>query len=397
MLREARRRQQIVADFARDALQSIPLERLLYEGSLRTTQSIEHVRAKVLQYEAATADLLTVSGVGWKEGVVGVARFRIDFASPPGRALQTNQPVIVEDLQASQEFRASPVLEAHGIRSLMNVPILVDGETWGVLEADSEALRTFQQADVDVVVALAGVLGSAIARKRMEASVAAASARVALLAEERELLLREAQHRFKNNLQMVLSLIAMQRRRMEDPQGRRVLDHVADRVAAIALAHDQLAGTGLGEVKIGPYLQSLCNYIDPGREGLVITTEAPNVTLQVDQAVPVGLIVNEAVVNAVKHAFPGERTGTIRVSLATDATLSNATLRIADDGVGLGPPRAGGSGRSLTQALSAQIGGRLETLAGPEGGVVVQVGFPLRLAHHAPGASPTSLGASDLQ
>ncbi|MBW3709912.1 hypothetical protein DTB58_40155, partial [Streptomyces griseus] len=92
---------------------------------------IKHV--KVLCYRPDHGDLLIVAGVGWKPGVVGHTTFALDNASVAGRSMQTAAPVIVEDLPNDPEFRSHPSLREHGIVSLVNVPVRIDGRTWGVL------------------------------------------------------------------------------------------------------------------------------------------------------------------------------------------------------------------------------------------------------------------------
>jgi len=382
LLHDARRRQELIADFAKDALQNVELERLLHEATVRVSQGVKVDHVKVLRYEPDTADLLVVAGVGWKAGVVGRARLRIDLASPPGRALQTGQPVLIDDLPNDPEFYRSDLLAEHEILSVLNTPIFVNGVIWGVLEADSNAPGALTRYDAEFLDIVARILGSAIQRKQVEQEVAEASARNAALATDREVLLREMQHRLKNNLQMILALISMQQRKVTDPDAKRGFRHVAERVAAIALAQDQLSTrSSLGEVKLGAYLRALCSYIDPGLDRIVITADAQDLELPTDQAVPAGLIVNEAVANALKHAFPDGRAGAIRVSFEADRALGSAALRIADNGKGLGPRRPGGSGRDLISALAAQISGDLQYLETESGGTTVQVRFPLRLAH----------------
>jgi two-component system, sensor histidine kinase PdtaS len=91
------------------------------------------------------------------------------------------------------------------------------------------------------------------------------------------------------------------------------------------------------------------------------------------------LILNETVTNAIKHAFPNERQGVIRVEFAADAQTGLAMLAVSDNGIGMGPPRPGGSGRDLKQALAAQLGGEMRHVAPPDGGARVELHFPIRL------------------
>jgi two-component sensor histidine kinase len=151
-----------------------------------------------------------------------------------------------------------------------------------------------------------------------------------------------------------------------------------DRVQAIALAHDQLSVTqGGSEVEFGDYLRALCANIDPRRDGLRIEVEASGSTLPLDRAVPAGLIVNELVTNSVKYAFDDGR-GTVRVRFSVDPDIAEGCAMVEDDGRGMGPPRDGGLGLTLIDALAAQLGGRVEHHE-VEKGTRIGVCFPTAL------------------
>jgi two-component system, sensor histidine kinase PdtaS len=86
---------------------------------------VEHV--KILRYRPLTGDLILEAGTGWREGVVGSATFPIALSSPPARAYQTGQPVVIPDIRIAKDYQASPILLDHGIVSLLNVPLQIDG------------------------------------------------------------------------------------------------------------------------------------------------------------------------------------------------------------------------------------------------------------------------------
>jgi signal transduction protein with GAF and PtsI domain len=189
---------------------------------------IHHV--KVLQYRPRTSDLLIVAGVGWKEGVVGSATLSADLRSPPGRAFKTAEPVSVHNLPEQGEYVYSDLLKDHRILSLLNVPILMDGAAWGVLEVDSTRSRDFTEDTADFLTAAAALLRPHAGQDH-EARFAAAAAE----AQKREVLLREMQHRVKNNFQLVLSSISLQKRRHQGAEVHGALDHVASLINAISL------------------------------------------------------------------------------------------------------------------------------------------------------------------
>jgi two-component system, sensor histidine kinase PdtaS len=184
------------------------------------------------------------------------------------------------------------------------------------------------------------------------------------------------QHRVKNNFQLILASIEMQKRRFEEPDVRRVLDHVSNRINAISLAHDQLAPRqDIHAVDVASYLRALCTSIEAQVENVAVELEADEIELAIDRAVPLGLILNEAATNAVKHAF-GSEGGRISVKLASGVGYGEARLTIADNGRGIVDPRPGGSGQKLIQALARQIGGEIEQ-ASSNRGTSVSVTFPV--------------------
>jgi GAF domain-containing protein len=202
---------QVLAEFGQDALQSIDLQGLLDLAVLRVAQAIHVSHTKLMRYRSETADLLIVAGTGWHPGVVGRARLRIDLDSPAGRALQTGRAIGIDDLPNSKEFRVPALLAEHGIVSATNVPVLVDGVVWGVLEVDSNELRRFCEEDTHFLTAFAGFLGAAIHRRAVEQQLSDNLQTEAKVAAQGKVLLRELQHRIKNNLQIILSLISMKK------------------------------------------------------------------------------------------------------------------------------------------------------------------------------------------
>ena len=136
-LDRVRRHVRILVDIGRLAGEKADLNRFLNRAVLQIARAVEIHHVKVLQYRRRTSDLLLVAGVGWKEGVVGTATLSADLRSPPGRAFQTAEPISITDLDEQKEYAHSELLKEHGIVSLTNVPILIDGAAWGVLEVDS--------------------------------------------------------------------------------------------------------------------------------------------------------------------------------------------------------------------------------------------------------------------
>ena len=137
LLERVRLHQTILVEFARLSAETTDQQRLLdlaCQNAARAT-GVDH--AKVMQYRGDKGDLLIVAGRGWKPGTVGHARLGADMLSPPGRAYQTRDTVRLGAVPDDPEFRTSRILNDHGIISLLNAPIAIDGIVWGVIEVDS--------------------------------------------------------------------------------------------------------------------------------------------------------------------------------------------------------------------------------------------------------------------
>ena len=376
VLAKLRRHVRILVDLGRLAGENLGLTRFLDQAVVQVARAVEIDHVKVLRYRRRRADLLMEAGMGWKEGVVRSATFPVDLRSPPGRTFQTAEPLVIADTGAAEEFTISPVLREHGIISLANVPILIDGAAWGVLEVDSSSRRDFSEDTIAFMTAAAAVIGPAVQRRTADRSEMEAAATAAAQVQAREVLLRELQHRVKNNFQLILASISIQKRRFEQPEVHRVLDHVANRINAISLAHDQLSPReDLHAVEVAGYLRALCASIEQQVEGIAIELEADEIDLAIDRAVPLGLILNEAVTNAVKHAF-GDEGGRIAIRLTGGIGYGEARLTVTDNGHGIRNPRPGGSGLRLIHALARQIGGAIDQTSSGQG-TTMSVTFPV--------------------
>ena len=222
---------------------------------------------------------------------------------------------------------------------------------------------------------LEGAIRQSIARERLGREHAAAARalrdsheRLEQLAAQQSILLREVNHRVANSLQLITSLMELQARRLADPAARAALRRAAERVDAVTLVHRRLYASGeVGVVEMKSYLtglvEELRKTVHQEEGGATIELDAEPVRVETDKAVPIGLIVNEWVTNALKYAYPEGTPGGIRVSLRRSGEHA-LRLVVEDDGVGLpeGPaaePRGSGLGSlivgSMAQTLRAMV------------------------------------------
>ncbi len=373
-LDKLRRHVRILVDIGRLAGENADLTRFLDQAVVQIARAVEIHHVKVLKYRPRSSDLLLIAGVGWKEGAVRSATLSADLRSPPGRAFQTAEPVTIKDFSKQEEYVRLDLLKEHGIVSVSNVPVLTNGAAWGVLEVDSTAPRDFTEDTTDFLTAAAALIGTVLRHNAPpeEARMMAAAAE----AQRREILLREMQHRVKNNFQLVLSSISIQKRRSQGAEVHRALDHVASRINAISLAHDQLAPRHEGQtVRLSDYIRALCSAIRQQIEDVEVDVESDELELSIDRALPVGLILNETAMNSIKHAF-GPDGGRITVRLVGGIGFGEARLTVSDNGRGIINVSENGSGLKLIASLARQIGGTIEQQSSDSGATTILT-FPL--------------------
>jgi len=211
-------------------------------------------------------------------------------------------------------------------------------------------------------------------RKQAEAAIRASL-------DEKVLLLREIHHRVNNNLQIIISLIKLQTRSLEDTEMKQVLSGMRNRVQAMSLVHEKLyQSKSLTSIDIADYTRFLATqlfaFYGVDHRRIALHTEMEKSLLDIETAIPLGLIINELISNALSHAFPGDRTGTITIS--SHLTGDMVSLVIADDGVGMSPDydwRGEASlGFRLVNSLVDQLEGTIEKKTGP--GTTFNIIFP---------------------
>ena len=186
---------------------------------------------------------------------------------------------------------------------------------------------------------------------------------------EKESMLKEIHHRVKNNLQIVSSLLYLQEDYLQDANGVEILRESQNRIKSMALIHEQLYGTSdLAKIDFGRYVQGLAANlfdaygIDPAR--IRLNVRADDIALGVDMAVPCGLIVNELVSNALKHAFSPDAGGMLDIVIRR-LDAGRMEIVVADDGIGLAPSQTTAEnktlGLKLIETLTAQLDGTLTT------------------------------------
>ena len=186
--------------------------------------------------------------------------------------------------------------------------------------------------------------------------------------DEKETLLKEVHHRVKNNLQTVSSLLSLQSRSMEDKKISGIIKSSQNRVVSMAMVHEMLYKRDdyLSKIELKPYVEELCEYLIRSIKGndnnIDLNIDIPNFKLSIDTVIPLGLIINETVTNALKYGIPGEEKGEVTVALSK-LNEKEYQMLLGDNGVGypdtIDPKNIQSLGLKLIHNLARQLRGKV--------------------------------------
>ena len=205
---------------------------------------------------------------------------------------------------------------------------------------------------------------------------------------EKDVLLREIHHRVKNNMQIISSLLSLQSQKFQGPEVVEAFRESQDRIRSMALVHEKLYQTrDLSRIDFSDYVKSLTSFLfktyKTDETRIALKLDLDKVFLDINAAVPCGLILNELVLNALKHAFPDERKGKVTVELR-ESEAGTVRLTVRDDGVGfpegIDIAQADTMGLQIVSLLTEQLDGRVEVKR--DGGTAFSVSF--KVPHYAP-------------
>lgn len=230
---------------------------------------------------------------------------------------------------------------------------------------------------------------NAVRLEKQQEAIHAQNELLKKLVDEKEWLLKEIHHRVKNNLQIIISLLNTQSRYLDNADAIAAIKNSQHRMYAMSLIHQRLYHTdNLGAIDMHWYIRELTGFMEESFDtGAKITfcINSEVILLDVVQAVPLGLVLNEAVSNAIKYAFPGDRHGTVAITLKKDGA-QYCRLAITDDGAGLRhdfvPEESPSLGMSLMKGLAEQLEGSFQIKSSEEG-VSIQVLFLIRSINQA--------------
>ncbi len=308
-----------------------------------------------------------------KDMAIEASNNAIAFADPTGRFTYVNKAFLRDwGYARADEVIGRPAADfcASAEQAAEILASLTTERIWtGELEARTRngaelvTLTTVSRIDDEhgVPVCILATFSDITRRRRADAEIRAAL-------REREALLKEIHHRVKNNLQVITSLLRLESNRAPQPDVKRVLGEMKNRVISMALLHELLYRSDtLAQVDLGGYLAELGRQVfDTAalQAGVMLDARTEPIALELDQAVPCGLLVNELLSNALKHGFPGGRRGKVHLTLRRLDDTGRVLVEVHDDGVGLPPDfeqRSKGSlGLQIVSDLTRQLDGHLE-------------------------------------
>jgi two-component sensor histidine kinase len=303
--------------------------------------------------------------------------FQIDPATIPGKQLRElgAGEWDVAQLNVLLKATAAGQAEVEGYEIDLRRPDKADRH----LVINAQKLDYGNKESIRLLVAVLDVTDARLAEKLKNA-----------LVQEKEVLLQELHHRVANSLQIIASVLLQSARKVQSEETKLHLHDAHHRVMSVAALQKQLAASKLGDVELRPYFEALCESIgasmihDHDKISLDVTADDSITTA--DTSVSLGLIVTELVINALKHAFPGGRSGAIHVDYSSRGP--NWTLSVGDDGIGMpetSEPAKAGLGSGIVQALASQLSARVKVVGGNSGTkvLVAHTYVPVLVGHSA--------------
>ena len=359
----------LAARYAAFASQSDDLQALQQEACQVAVEGLRADSAKLLVFYADNQEFLVVAGVTWQAGIIDCCRQEANIETSSGFAGYTGGSAISNAPGAAERSRTPRSIGEQSIVRRINVPVLGNGQTmFGVLEVEDLRVEEFAADDFLFLQAIAQSLGAARNRLMLQALHDEQNAHSI---EQHRASLGEMRHRVRNDLQEICSSIDHERSSVGNAEQRAGYKRVSRRVLALAELYDHLLGAESGStVEMGAYLGSLCLRIavaaDLSSRGIALSSETQPISLPVDRAGRLAIVVNELVANAAEHAFPDGQAGKIVVRLF--ARIADGTglpvVTVTDNGCGFKGLQPGRAGLGLVNRLVRGAGGVLTRLDG---------------------------------
>ncbi|MEH2444203.1 PAS domain S-box protein [Nostoc sp.] len=348
-------REQLMRTVAQRIRQSLNLQDILNATVQEVRDLLGVNRVVVYQFDSEMIGTIMAESVepGWTVSL-GVEIHDTCFQTGAGvEYYQGRKRAIANIYEAGLTDCHIRLLERFEVKANLVVPILLEvssknpgSHIWGLLIAHQcSSFREWEENQLDLLDQLTVQLAIAIQQSSIfeqaqtelvQRQKAEVKLRHALA--EKEVLLKEVHHRVKNNLQIVSSLLQLQSQTLKDPEVIKVLRESQNRIESISLIHKNLyTSANIGQIDVGDYIHNLAASLLISYQiwlgKIVLETDIDSVSLNVDQAIACGLVINELISNALKHAFPNQQAG--KISIALRNIGNNIEMTIRDNGIGL--------------------------------------------------------------
>lgn len=253
----------------------------------------------------------------------------------------------ISHFNPSSDEQYNKLLATFSVQSVLSFPIQIKGDLYGFISiVEAHKHRDFEASEIQLLQLIANQMGSAIENAQLysaltrqieERSIAEEQLRNSL--NEKDTLLKEVHHRVKNNLQVISSLLRLQLTSVDDPRMTELIQDSQSRIQSMALVHELLyQSEDLSTINLGEYLEFLSHSLMASYQSrtqqIDINTQCHDFNVTIETAITCGLLLNELVSNAIKHAFPQRESGTIDVSIEP-AEEQKMLLTVQDDGIGI--------------------------------------------------------------
>ena len=336
----------------------------------------------------------------WFKSKVGlsVRETNRDIAFCSHAILNMEQILVVEDASKDERFADNPLVTKFppGIRFYAGAPLVThDGYALGTLCVIDYIPRKLSTKKLNLLKNLAKKVINLLelrlscqqlkeSNEKLENKIHHRTKQLQDSLQEKELLLKEVHHRVKNNLQVIYSILSLQSHYIQEPEILSTIKDTQNRISSMAFIHEKLyEANNLYHINFTDYLTTLCRNLffsyNVNPHLIKLKLEIADISLDLNRAIPCGLLINELVANSLKHGFPEPQEGEISIKffVILDKQLC---IEVRDNGIGLKKDfdweQSNSLGLRLIRALTRQINGLLEVESKPNGGTVFKVTFP---------------------
>lgn len=334
-----------ILGITRDITERKQAEAALRESEQKYRQLVQYAPAGIYEVDFVRQRFTSVNDVMVE--YTGYSREELLTMSPLDLLADESKVVFMQRLQQGLQGQSQPEDVEYKIKAKNGQ------EYWALLNA---RWRYQDNRPVGATVVVHNITDRKLIEEQIKTSL-----------HEKQVLLQEIHHRVKNNLQIISSLLSLQSAHVQAPEVQHTFLDSQHRIRSMALIHEKLyRSENLAQIDFADYIRDLAAYLWQAHRaterGIGLNVRTEDILIKIDTAVPCGLILNELVSNALKHAFPQDRTGQIDIELKREN--QSLCLAVSDNGVGLAPNfelnQTGSLGLQLVSTLVSQLNGTLE-------------------------------------